>query len=214
MAIKNWTDGDFLYGADLDDIVTSIVMRFPDVATRNAVLVGDLAPKPGMMAYTDDSKQTRQYVVVASVGYWAPLPGTVVAELYQSSPQSIPSATYTALAMHVYRLDRGGGAFGSVSRYTPNVPGYYTVMGSVSLPVFNGVGTVGVGKNGVLQVGGYSTLGGTTNGNTCIPSYPVTLYANGTGDYFEAYGRQSTAGALTTVVSGFACNLSVTYAGQ
>lgn len=50
--VKNWSDGDYVSGDQMDDLETGHNLMFADAAARDAALVGDLAPFAGMTVFT------------------------------------------------------------------------------------------------------------------------------------------------------------------
>lgn len=210
---KAWAFKELLTSADLNNyLMRQAVPRFATQAARNSAIT---SPEAGMLAYTDDDKAVRQYVKPAAIGYWAPMPGTVVAELYQTSAQGIASGSYVPLNMHAFRVDRGYGALSNSTRFTPNVPGYYTLLAEFAIgQVATTTATASVGKNGVTQFGSYTMATTSATLVTALTSMPITVYANGTGDYFEAFGRLGSGGTINTAIGGVGCGLNVVYSGQ
>jgi hypothetical protein len=131
-------------------------------------------------------------IVVASTA--APVFGA-----YQSSAQTLPSATATVLQYQTKEFDTGtcfnntgstvtlNGISTPAYAFAPNVAGYYQVNGAVS----NGTSTqtlVQIFKNG----SGYKTG---NNTNQYLGTVSSLVYLNGTSDYIQIYGY---FGASTT----------------
>ncbi|WP_042436581.1 hypothetical protein [Streptacidiphilus albus] len=117
----------------------------------------------------------------------------------QSSAQSFASGVLVAMTWPTPTIDTyGGWASGSPTRYTPTVPGYYSVTGTVAC-VANATGNRDaiISKNGtaIAQV---STLAATVADSTNVQVSTV-VYCNGTTDYVEVYGVQRSGTPLTTV---------------
>ena len=102
---------------------------------------------------------------------------------YQSSAQTLSSATFTKLQFQTEEWDTAN-CFDNATnyRFTPNVAGYYLVTGSMTLGDTNSNNIVGIYKNG--SVARFSSVN--TVDRSQISAY---IYLNGTTDYIELYGR-------------------------
>lgn len=134
-----------------------------------------------------------------------------IAQAYQSSAQTLSSATFT-LIQHQTELFDTGGCFNNTNApvtlngltapaysFTPNVAGWYQVsagltMGSVATCI-----TIAIYKNGA----NVKLLSLTEPVYTQYGMYGSGLvYLNGTGDYIQIYGRLQTGQALDASASG------------
>ena len=109
---------------------------------------------------------------------------------YQSSAQTLSSATFTKLQFQTEEWDTAN-CFDNTTnyRFTPNVAGYYLVTGSMTLGASNSNNFVQIYKNGsVARYGSQNTVD-----RSQISSY---IYLNGTTDYIELYGRVVTGQVL------------------
>ena len=111
---------------------------------------------------------------------------------YQSSAQTLSNATFTKMLFQTKEFDTNNNFANST--FTPTVAGYYQVSSQVYFGNTLGNNILQVNKNG----GGYKRLFSAPNpadagsgGGSCI------VYCNGTTDYIEIYGYQSTGGSLT-----------------
>lgn len=97
----------------------------------------------------------------------------------------VVSGTWTKILFNTELFDTNN-CFANY-KFTPNVPGYYQINGSVSMNATAGITTVGVAiyKNGVIL---------NTSSNNVPSSVDVTktvsavIYLNGTTDYVELFG--------------------------
>ena len=134
-----------------------------------------------------------------------------IAQAYQSSAQTLTSATF-ALIQHQTELFDTAGCFNNTASpvtlngltapaysFTPNVAGWYQVsagltMGSVATCI-----TIAIYKNGA----NVKLLSLTEPVYTQYGMYGSGLvYLNGTGDYIQIYGRLQTGQALDASASG------------
>ena len=109
---------------------------------------------------------------------------------YQSSAQTLSSATFTKLQFQTEEWDTAN-CFDNTTnyRFTPNVAGYYLVTGSMTLGDTNSNNFVAIYKNGsVNRFGSQNTVD-----RSQISAY---VYLNGTTDYIELYGRVVTGQVL------------------
>ncbi len=130
-----------------------------------------------------------------------------VTRLVQQAAQSLANSTDTALTFGAGSEDFDLGGWHSETtnntRITPTIPGYYQVVGTVFLAASSAVTSciATIAKNGTVQAPrsrmkpGANNLSGTS-------TVTVTLYLNGTTDYVELIGQQTSGGALNTNVGG------------
>lgn len=108
---------------------------------------------------------------------------------YQSSAQTIPSATGTKITFTSNDFDTTGGMFAS-SRFTPTVGGYYQVNAALQTAISATTIQVYIYKNGTIFKAGpaiVTTQGGQVNG---------LIYCNGSTDYIEIYAYLAVGQAL------------------
>jgi hypothetical protein len=198
MAVKNWTDGDYVDASDLDGLTKSMNLTFATAAARDAFLVGDLAPQQGMIAHTLDTGITWHRITVGGTSYWAPAPGTMVCHVWQTSQTSIGTngtltqvtAMNTAASPGIRILNN----WWVPDKFTPLCPGHYEINYCVAI--------VGAYSDSYRMAGVmFNTLTAFAHGSACsfLPgmaspnnvlskSYPI--YFNGTTDW-AAIGVQS-----------------------
>jgi hypothetical protein len=120
---------------------------------------------------------------------------------YQTTAQSISTATWTSFNIDTELFDSDGAhsTVTNTSRYTATVPGTYMVIGSSGwVSNSTGLRRVRIAVNGVAVFGtGTGAEAQTTSGvSGHITSTLVQL--NGTTDYVEVQGHQTTGAALST----------------
>ena len=141
---------------------------------------------------------TGNLVTVPSVTGTAMVSGNMPAfSAYQSSGQSVNSATFTKVQLQTEEFDTAS-AFDSTTnyRFTPQVAGYYQVSGSVEWSFSTGQSLITIYKNGSRFKDGSFGTGG-TDGTSSVVSVLISL--NGSTDYVELYCYQNTGTAKTTV---------------
>lgn len=124
-----------------------------------------------------------------------------IAELRQTAAQSIPNATYTAVAFNAEDVDSAGGHDNVTnnSRYTAVYPGWYQVSGASGF-VANAAGRriTGWAVNGTTLTGSQLSspnTGGVVDIN--VAARTMLAYLNVT-DYVELLAYQDSGGALNT----------------
>jgi hypothetical protein len=192
VAVRDWSDGDTLTGAALNEITTSGYMRFASAAERDNTLVGGLAPVAGMRAFMLDTNLVWIYAVVSGTGYWTPQPGTLLFNHYQATAGVVQStaASFTALP--------GGRNLGNwfdpvAGRFTVAVPGYYEFFGSV--------GQSGTGGGGGMQIGVRINGVGGTSGPTSHMFYSpaAAIGSLGTAGVIRNHTRYMVPGDYATL---------------
>jgi hypothetical protein len=218
MPVKNWSDGDFVYGNDMDFIASSLVMRFADATARKNILVGDLAPTPGMMSFLADSQTWWQYVTVSGTGFWVPQPGTTVCSMYQATTgQTMAASTPTVVTLNtVVKNLTLGSADGTTSppapcwlsnQFKPKCPGWYLISGGVGFdPSTTGYRLCYLQKNslatGALVPGSGNELqSGALSYSTSCSVRDVSVYLNGTTDFVELIAQTNPAVNLAAVLA-------------
>lgn len=149
--------------------------------------------------------------------------GTVVAHLRRTTAQLLDNTTSgasaTAISWNLAVLDRLTGWNSGVNptRYTPNVPGWYTFSGSVSFVANTTGGIRGTvwRKNGSAFDGDVSRPHVNVIGNATVTAEAVTLplAMNGTTDYVELAGLHDASADINTSTGGFDCVFMATYGG-
>jgi hypothetical protein len=133
-----------------------------------------------------------------------------VAQAYQSSAQTLSSATYTLIQLQTEINDPNGcfnntnstvtlnGLSAPAYSFTPNVAGWYQVSAGLGMGSLASCITTTIYKNGSLA----KVLTLTEPLYTQYGMYGSGLiYLNGTGDYIQIYGRIQTGQALATGAS-------------
>jgi len=139
---------------------------------------------------------------LASRSFLSNLPSAVV---IQTTPQSIPDSTDTAITFQSESLDNWGGFSGThPTRYTFQIRGTYMLDASISWAGndtgrryhdFRISGTTHV-------VPGSATDIQSTDTNNLVTSTPTVLYPFNVGDYIEVIANQTSGAALSTTTSG------------
>ena len=114
---------------------------------------------------------------------------------YQSSAQTLSSATFTKLSCQTEEFDTNNNFDSTTNyRFTPTVAGYYHCTAAFAVGASNTNMLVSLYKNGseFKRVTYQTPTGGT---NQCSGS--ALIYCNGTTDYIEAYVYLATGQALT-----------------
>lgn len=124
----------------------------------------------------------------------------------QALAQSIASVTPTPILLDTEDVDTDSGhsTATNTSRYTPQTQGRYMISGGISWAA-NGTGirNTELWKNGAAISGGGTTYLSAGSGLTSrYPSRTMTVSANGSTDYVELVGYQSSGVALSTAVAG------------
>jgi hypothetical protein len=125
----------------------------------------------------------------------------------QFTPQSVPNATWTAMALDAASIDTDGGHSNVTnnSRYNCQVPGWYWAEGYVALSPVGGQSRyeAAIAKNGVIWAGSAQfTSKANADYQALVAGAMVQLAV---GDYVEAWGRQQTLGAVATWTGGDLC---------
>ena len=110
---------------------------------------------------------------------------------YQTVAQTLSAATWTKLNFGATVFDTNSCFSTSTSRFTPTVAGYYIFFGGVNAGN-NSQDICNIYKNGSAAISGVNFSNGYLGNVSGI------LYANGTTDYFEAYGYFGGGGTTAT----------------
>lgn len=189
-----------------DHIDTRIVPRFATTTARNTAVP---SPIEGQIAYTNT------HGLQLYKGMWVPMPGTIVAYLYNNGGQSVADNTETPIEMttQVYLPWGGHSLVTNPTRFTPPFSGWYEVVGNCT---FNSGGPaytvrVTIEKNTGDIIGG-SHVQNSTDG---IGGAQVVAHAtaNGTTDFFELTALHTIGSASPTYTGPGAPALKVVYCG-
>lgn len=131
-----------------------------------------------------------------------PVSTVPLVRLVQTVAQAIPTASSTGITFTTEEIDTHGFHSTSVntSRITPNVAGYYRLSGAVFFVSSTTILDAAIFKNGTAVASGTRYKDGGTSqvqGLYCS----CIQQANGSTDYFEIDGNQSTGGNLNTSIS-------------
>jgi hypothetical protein len=125
-----------------------------------------------------------------------------------ASNQTISSGTWTKVTLDTEIFDTNS-CFAS-SRFTPTVAGYYQINGQISIYGTTSVFSGAFYKNGSSdnQFFLLYDTNATQRSDGATGSYIV--YLNGTTDYIELYGNQTSSGTVQFEAGGsaFACKMS------
>lgn len=120
---------------------------------------------------------------------------------YQAAAQSVADNTWTSLAIdtEIIDSDAGHSTVTNTSRYTATVPGTYLVIGTTGWNSnTTGLRRARLALNGapIIGTGSGASAPATSGVNGQIVASLVVM--NGTTDYVEVQGNQTSGGALTT----------------
>ena len=151
--------------------------------------------------YLEESSASAIYLTIASAS--TIYATTAAFRLYQSSAQSIATATNTVLLFDSEDLDTDNGhsTTTNTSRYTATVPGWYFVSGTVQL-AYNATGNrlAIIQKNGTTTVNQVGRASSSVS-NTMGLHLSTLVYLNGTTDYIELSTFQSSGVSLNTLTT-------------
>jgi len=222
MVIKNWADGELLTPAVMNELTTSMTMRFANDAAREALLVGDMAPAPGMTVYMLDSGITFTYIMVGGNGYWVPPPETLCFFACQSAPQTLTAGVFAAIINFSVVGRNFGNWFNPANgKFTPQLPGLYEFVGGIGM-VSAPAASPSYALRGGLR---FNSSGGTlphnatenrqivtTNGPAAFNVRKFTFAMNGTTDYVELVAMSPSTS--NTVAGAMAPTFGAKYLGQ
>lgn len=124
---------------------------------------------------------------------------------YLSTSPSIANATFTKIPVNTEEFDTNN-CYDSTTnyRFTPTVAGYYQVSGSINIGApSTGVCLLSIYKNGSsFKLG--SQIPFTATANYIISNVCALIYFNGSTDYVELYGYQSSGVSQTMNASSSA----------
>ena len=150
---------------------------------------------------------------------WTPTTGMKVFQARQTATQSIPNSAYTPLRWDVVEDPYGSWASGTPTRFKPTFAGQFLVNGGISFaaltPTYAQQGSHRIAawyRNGTLL-----TLADTPDPAMialAVVARPYLVSLNGTTDYIELSAWHDAGVALnTSVASGYASSVTVTFAG-
>jgi hypothetical protein len=108
---------------------------------------------------------------------------------YQSSTQTLGSATFTKILFQTEDFDTNANYDISNSRFTPTVAGYYQINATVRTNALNGELSLLIYKNGSQYYQGGNTVSSANYNQVgaCL------IYCNGSTDYIEIYTYTSSS---------------------
>lgn len=150
--------------------------------------------------------------------FWADVANAInrpMVKMTQAVAQSLPNATDTALSFTTEDLDTNGfhDTTTNNSRVTPTIAGWYECRGTVFFSASASITVVAatIAQNGSVVAPRGRPKPGTANVSTTA-EVAVSLSFNGSSDYVELFGNQTSGGALNTNVGGsFASVFEVIY---
>jgi len=123
--MKQWADGDKIYASDLNELVSSGNLVFANAAARDAFLVNELAPTPGVTVNMQDDQITYRRIAVAGTNYWAPVSGTHLVCVTMQTAVNMTNNTATQITNMTTIKTRNTGNMWANNRFTPTIPGWY-----------------------------------------------------------------------------------------
>ena len=116
---------------------------------------------------------------------------------YMSSSLSITNATFTKVPADTEEFDTNSCYDTANYRFTPNIAGYYQVVGAVNIGApSSGVTNAYIYKNGSNFKSG-NQIPFTATANYIVPTVCALIYLNGSTDYVELYTYQSSGSTQT-----------------
>jgi hypothetical protein len=125
---------------------------------------------------------------------------------YQTVAQTLSSGITTPITLDSQFVDTYGGhsTTSNTSRYVGQVPGYYEVTGSVAFAAnTTDMRSAAIFKNGAQSQGAGQEVHAAvpTGSHSMILQCTTLVYLNGTTDYVEVWGFQSSGAGLATYVN-------------
>jgi hypothetical protein len=115
---------------------------------------------------------------------------------YGSTAQTVSTATFTKIAYNTEEFDTNSNYDNTTNyRFTPTVAGYYQISANIFAPS-SALGLLGISiyKNGARYRDGSFFPFSSTSPETCVSAL---VYCNGSTDYVEIYGYQTSGGNLS-----------------
>lgn len=114
---------------------------------------------------------------------------------YVATGVSMVNSTPTKIQFQTEEFDTNSNYDNSTGRFTPTVAGYYQITATIGAPVsasayFNAL----IYKNGSV----YASSVLSANTGIYVSQVSALVYLNGTTDYVETYGSQSSGGTVTS----------------
>jgi hypothetical protein len=154
---------------------------------------------------THDQEGHGAWNLANAKGYLAMTAGPVAA-LRQTTTQSIPNSTWTAINLDTELSDTNNGHSGTTNPSRWICPsgqaGYYSISGLAALVSGTTGGRIAaIGKNGIIQQGSLVRVAPCADGfGNGIATREVKLFL-AVGDYVEVYGLQDSGAAINTDVA-------------
>lgn len=118
---------------------------------------------------------------------------------YPASNQNISNNTWTKINVDTKTFDTNTNFNTSLYRFLPTVAGYYQINGTVQLNTSTNPVGAAIYKNGgevTYSLGAFQS--GALNSQACVAAL---VYLNGSTDYVELFGYQSTGGTIASTAS-------------
>jgi hypothetical protein len=112
---------------------------------------------------------------------------------YPNATVSAANTTFTKLIFAIKEYDTNNNF--SNSRFTPTIAGYYQIIGLMANPnnPSSGTSLISIFKNGSRYLDGNQLAYSSTNPKNLLSAL---VFLNGTTDYIELYGYQSSGGTI------------------
>jgi hypothetical protein len=170
------------------------------------------APTPGAIGYETDTSRWWYGIRVASVNYWAPPGGAVVASLERTVGMNILDAARVVMSYTADSIDVLGCFTPTNTRYQPTVPGVYTFNALVQFSSDpDGYRAVQFLRKGTSATPAYTavakSMASPVGASVVNAGYTVAL--NGVDDYIEVEALAIPGGGATLTMLGA---LQATYA--
>jgi hypothetical protein len=213
--MKNWVTNDAVTAADLNDIAFNGNLAFANAAARDAFLVGDMAPVPGLTVYMIDDGNAYRYV---GAGGWVPAHSIHMVTMFAPSYFSMNSnAVVQATGMTTFPPDMNNRNFGGCwanDKFTPKYAGFYELEAALIFThatAVDGYRAVWLSLNGASLAsaipGSWNSTwqtGAPAGTNTYVQARSTCCYFNGTdGSYVTIMGQQSSTSTLTIWPASF-----------
>jgi hypothetical protein len=210
--MRKWVNGENVYASDLHSIVAHGNLVFADAAARNAFLVGEFAPVPGMVVYLESPDAfggTQKRVTVGNNSYWVPPPGTTIVGVSSASGGgTITSGVATQMTGMTAVRTRNAATMWANDRFTPTLPGWYELDATVRYTQVAADGfratwlSLNGASAGTAMAGSWNQLyPGWANSSVSVPARTVMAYFNGIdGSYVTLMGMHN---STSTVTAGY-----------
>jgi hypothetical protein len=164
------------------------------VTTLNNMTLGNVTVSSGNVVAGIASSTITQSMLATGVAGTGP-----AFSAYNSSDQSITTATWTKLAANTKEFDTNSCYDNATNyRFTPTIAGYYQVNGKIT--VYASVATanliIAIYKNGTIFKRGSYNINPSAQPDTGVVVSSL-IYLNGSTDYIELYGNSSFTGTNT-----------------